>query len=582
MKKFFIIIAFILIATSTCFAGDYYIAQTDTGAANGTSCANANAIADLTWGVGNNVKAGDTLHLCGTITTKLTIGDSGSEGLPITIKFESGAKLSAAYWGDAASAAIYGSSKNYIIIDGGTNGIIEATNNGSASLGYANQVDSRAIETSGCSNLEIKNLTIQNMYIREADSADSFEGAYAIVITGGSNISVHDNVLNNCETGIGFVYPGSATSSTWSVYNNTITAASNGITVGSGNTNAILNGCSIYNNTINLGQTWSGDWAPPPGDGHKHNDGIQIWSTQTGSEITSLLIYNNSIGPDMGYYDDAGTPTSQTTAWIFLEGKITSPKVFNNLITSIGNSYPTNAYVYLKDAGYGLANPSAYNNTIVAGGGGAGFQADTTVGATIKNNIYSGSGIFSVENGLGSFISNYNNIYGTSTVQVSFKRFTYDSGSGTWTNCEAVTCTSGGTAIFFRKDDTPGTIELRGISGTCASGDTVAGATGSVALTNNGTMVEYANYTLAGWQSTDCQDANSVTGDPLLNGDYTLATNSPAKWAGTATTQLSTTDKSGNPWHSPPSMGAYEYTGNTTLGSGSTFTLGSGAGFTLQ
>ena len=659
------IILLLLLIAFPCFAGDHYIAQTAAGSGDGSSCANADAIADLIWtGAGDMVNAGGTLHLCGTITSTLTIGDSGSaESGYITIKFEDGAKLSKAYWGTTSSAAIYGSSKNYIIIDGGTNGIIESTNNGSASLGYANKEDSRGVYTQSCSNLEIKNLTIRNMYIREANSPDPMDYATLISIIGGSNVSVHDNILNNGVTGIGFSYPGSTTSSNWSAYNNIITAASNGITIGSGNTNAILDSCSIYNNSINLGQTWSGYYAysgthtggngeaaltdsahtfydetsyvgrtlttkatandttysscviteksdhsltctlagddgtvwntgmtwfiDALSDGHFHNDGIQAWAYHTGAELTNYSVYNNQIGPDMGYFVIGETYTSQTTSWIYTEGKAISPKIFNNLLTSTGHSYPTNGYIAFNDGGYGQVTPSAYNNTIIAGGGGLSFGSNVK-NTTIKNNIYSGTGNWVSESSLANFISDYNNIYGTNSVAISIKRFTYDTPSDpcTWTNCESVTCTSGGTAVFFRKDGVAGTIELREIVGTCASGDTVTGASGSVALTNNGSTISTAAYPFSGavssWQAQTCQDANSVTGDPLFvsSSDYHLQSGSPARDAGVDLSLIFTTDLEGNT-RSAWDIGAYEY--DTTAPTIPSFTVDpSGAFVTIQ
>jgi hypothetical protein len=63
----------------------------------------------------------------------------------------------------------------------------------------------------------------------------------------------------------------------------------------------------------------------------------------------------------------------------------------------------------------------------------------------------------------------------------------------------------------------------------------------------------------ADWRTATNGDANSITDNPALNADYTMTVGSPAKWSGTATGQLSVADKIGTSWHSPPSMGAYEY-----------------------
>jgi len=88
------------------------------------------------------------------------VDTAGTNGNPVTIKFETGAKLSAPYW--SANGAIALTSKDNVVIDGGTNGIIENTDNGTGKTYVA---ASAGVSTSLCNNLEIKNLTIQNMLL---------------------------------------------------------------------------------------------------------------------------------------------------------------------------------------------------------------------------------------------------------------------------------------------------------------------------------------------------------------------------------------------------------------------------------
>jgi hypothetical protein len=66
--------------------------------------------------------------------------------------------------------------------------------------------------------------------------------------------------------------------------------------------------------------------------------------------------------------------------------------------------------------------------------------------------------------------------------------------------------------------------------------------------------------TLSGWQSVSSQDAHSITGDPLLNADYSLQGGSPCIDAGTDTDL--TDDFAGNarPNGGGYDIGAYEYT----------------------
>ena len=123
----------LIFMTFPAWSADYYFAQSAAGGNDAASCANAKAISYLTGSWSGKVSAGDTVHLCGTFTgaansTMLTVGASGTSGSPITVKFETGAKLTSQQW--SQSGAIAATSKNYIVIDGGTNGIIENTANG--------------------------------------------------------------------------------------------------------------------------------------------------------------------------------------------------------------------------------------------------------------------------------------------------------------------------------------------------------------------------------------------------------------------------------------------------------------------
>ena len=67
--------------------------------------------------------------------------------------------------------------------------------------------------------------------------------------------------------------------------------------------------------------------------------------------------------------------------------------------------------------------------------------------------------------------------------------------------------------------------------------------------------------TFTKWKADSSQDRSSLNSDPLFisASDYHLQWGSPARWAGTGVSL--TTDYDGNPVHSPPSMGAYEYMG---------------------
>ncbi len=110
IKSFLLLFIFLTIFSllESSWAADFYIAQTQAGSNDGSSCVNAHA---PTWfntaanwanpEQAGKVGPGDTVHLCGTFTFPandsinglLKIPGSGSAGSPITILFEPGAKL---------------------------------------------------------------------------------------------------------------------------------------------------------------------------------------------------------------------------------------------------------------------------------------------------------------------------------------------------------------------------------------------------------------------------------------------------------------------------------------------------------
>ena len=166
-------------------------------------------------------------HLSGTFTSTFTIQASGTSGNVITILFEPGAKFEKAVW---QGGAIAGANKSYITIDGGTNGLIQATDNGTA---LGNQVsDSVGLNFSGISNFIIRNLKIDKMYVRTPGSADGSRYGRPIVILGvGSNVTIENCSLFEGDTCIGISFV-RGTASNLIIRNNTIGRCNHGITIG--------------------------------------------------------------------------------------------------------------------------------------------------------------------------------------------------------------------------------------------------------------------------------------------------------------------------------------------------------------
>lgn len=359
MKKFILIVFFIAVA-NFCYAEDVFIANTGAGLNDGASCANAHSASWFNtagnWGGGvGEIDPGDTVHLCGTISTPLTIQASGTAGNNITVKFENNAKMSAGIWGGTGTGAITCSSLNYIVIDGGTNGAIEATANG---VGLANQVHNYGINSVSCSNIEVKNLIITNTFQRNFGSDENNYGI-GIRFSSGSNVSIHNNAVSESNTGIKYIYGGS--NSSVSIYNNDITEVSNGVMIGDTGDGATINGLSIYGNKINLGQSWGGKFAS--GDAH-HADGIQIDTNFVNSDLNNAKVYGNTLGP-VWPMKIIGVE-SATTAPIYIE-YYTDVDIINNLVLANGTTWLTNpAYTCGSYTGHSC---NVMNNTFISTGG---------------------------------------------------------------------------------------------------------------------------------------------------------------------------------------------------------------------
>ena len=90
---------------------------------------------------------------------------------------------------------------------------------------------------------------------------------------------------------------------------------------------------------------------------------------------------------------------------------------------------------------------------------------------------------------------------------------------------------------------------------------------------NWGFQIGTNGMTFTTWKSNGYDTAGSSTSNPLFvnptpsaASDFMLQGTSPAKWAGVNLgLSVLTHDYADNPVHNPPSIGAYEYNGSTTL-----------------
>lgn len=383
------VIAIAFAAPSVCSASgsNIYIAQNAAGGASGADCADALPVSffnnSANWGSGSTqIGPGTTVHLCGTFTAAagasgyLTFQGSGASGNPITLEFESGAILEAPYWG--TSGAISADGLNYIVVNGGSNGEIQATANGT---GLANTQDGSAIFFQSVSNSEIENLTISNIYVHASNPTDeNGQNTYGIHWDFGSNVTIDDNTIHDAKWCSYYAYEGSSSSSNVSVYSNSIYNCDHDIVVGDGNTNAGLSTATIHDNVLHDWANWDDD------DNDNHHDGIHTWAVANGDTITGMEVYNNYIYGNGGF---------GINAWIYMEsgesttGTNNGSLVFNNVVIDGGTtSHEGCGYICTLNN-----QTQVYDNTVV--------------GQTTSNNV----GL----NFYGTNISAKNNI--VSTVQ---------------------------------------------------------------------------------------------------------------------------------------------------------------------
>lgn len=361
MKKFLVAFFFVASLGASAQAADIYYSPT--GGGSGVSCLSPKTAPPPS---GDQV-AGNTLHFCaGTYigtggVSYFTVVGSGSLGLPITIKGETGSVITATWW-PLIGGAINVNGKPFIVIDGIT---IQATANGTA---LANQQDTRGIDAlnSGATNFIVQNTTVTNLYIRTALSTDGHE-SIAVSLAGSHSKALH-NAIDHARVGVGVGYCGQTDIE---IAFNTISFGNHENTIGDNNTGCTLSTLRIHDNIYNGGAYL---WDDPTNQFH-HNP-IHAFAVHTGSTITDYMIWNNRMlgqwGNDAAYFTSTGG--THITAGLFLETIGPFGKVFNNIfhftnVTDQRLTMPDDGFIFFKG---GAADPNqnsraaeTYNNTVV-------------------------------------------------------------------------------------------------------------------------------------------------------------------------------------------------------------------------
>lgn len=390
MRKYLILLC-LLWGVQARAANAVYTAQTSAGANDGSSCANAKAVAYFntagSWSAtptGIQIGPGTTVHLCGTITSTLTFQGNGTAGNSITLFFETGAKLSQAFCGaGGGSSCLDASGKSWFVLDGGVpcgvnssgiaiseatcNGIIEANANGTS---LANQNgENSGITVNGATNFEIKNLDVRNIYVRTSTTdshpdAGNNERPYAIDISGASNYSIHDGKAHDANWALTSITC-SGNISNISIYNEDIYNDNHGVAFGLCHNSATT--VTLYNDHFGSMVNWD----DTTGNNQYHHDSFHGYVNYHDGGLTGLSIYSSTFDGNVGVTN---------TGFIFLEGPI-SGNYFNNFFLVDASQpkvpNPINNCNGSIDAGSNNKYIGLYNNTMM-------FLGTTDMGAPIQ------------------------------------------------------------------------------------------------------------------------------------------------------------------------------------------------------
>jgi hypothetical protein len=389
-RKLTFILGFLfLLSSAAAFGSAANIYITQSGSATGNCTTNVQTPTFFNdaanWGTGaSQIGPGTTVLLCGTFTgaagaTEFTFQGSGNSTNSITLKFDTGALLTAPYW--SANGAINCTNLSYVTVDGGTNGTIQNTANGT---NLANHQTSTGFYGGGCTNSEVKNLTVKNIYVNAGSSSGASDrnGASTsdIVFNGNSTNSIIDhNRLSQAKTGVLISADPNGDANGVQIYGNTISDMDWGIAAGGGDSGDTITGLLIHDNSIT---DWT-NWQFPTDT--MHQDGMILFNFASGSQTVTARIYNNHIYGDLG----VGSPTG----FIFC-AQNASCTMFNNLLVNTGHVIYGIIWADTHRGGDNI-----YNNTIIGLASdfaitlGTSTATNVSTPDVVQNNIILGPGV---------------------------------------------------------------------------------------------------------------------------------------------------------------------------------------------
>ncbi|MFZ0796372.1 MAG: hypothetical protein WCA13_07815 [Terriglobales bacterium] len=393
VRRLLLIVSFIsIVSAGSAFGSATNIYITANGSPSGNCTTNVQTPAFVTtagnWGSGSGqIGSGTTVLFCGTFT--LPVGGSlasflgsGTSSNAITFKLDSNAVIQSQAMGSASSGAFNCSGKSYVTVDGGSNGIIQNTANGT---GLTKSQASQGLYFVNCINIVVKNLNIQNIYQNAGSNSHATDthgvNTSDVYFDNGNSTGaqIFNNTLNDARTGIAMNFDDGGDASNVLIYGNTISDHGWSIQFGADNSSSTASGVVIHDNNIS---GWT-NWQFP--DDTYHTDGLILYNDSGRSAAyDTYTIYNNQFSGTLGN----GSPTGYIAC-----GVMSTCTIFNNLMVDNG-SYPSWGYIWLYTPN---GTDAVYNNTLIASSNGgvgvtlgddAGLGGGTASHLTVKNNIF--------------------------------------------------------------------------------------------------------------------------------------------------------------------------------------------------
>jgi hypothetical protein len=380
-------------------AANIYITQSGASSAPCTTGVQTPAFFNnaANWGTGGGqIGPGTVVHLCGTFNLPagtasfLVFQGSGTAASPITLKWETGAIVQAPYFSaDHTQGAVNIGGQSYVIVDGGVNGILQNTANGT---GLANSSPSTLISGMSPSGagVTIKNLAMLNVYQQSGgtDATCSINNDWCWAILGqGSNLTIGPgNTMTWCDVCVQYGFNGGE--SNLRITGNTFNHSNQAIQMGPDNAGVkVMSGVTVDHNTYLATRDWD---TGPILNYYHHNFFHPFTNTAGSSYVGSLQIYDNRGVGDMGL---------NSSTMIYLEnnngasgGSMGPWYIFNNYLNKTNSDAQTSTGIV------GVMPPNGFflNNTVVDAGGTGSFAFTSfnayggATGWTVQGNIFQG------------------------------------------------------------------------------------------------------------------------------------------------------------------------------------------------